>query len=101
MTKEAHVIRVWAGRGGRRTLELSLDALNARQVALARVRDLEADASVDEIEMREHTVLTEDVEKPLGMRRSLHWARTDGRWRRLPDTNVRRHPAHRPAPVRH
>jgi len=101
MTKESHAIRVWARRGGRRTLEFSLDALDAREIALARVHDLELDSSVDEIEMREHTVLTEEAEEPHGTRGTIRWVRTEGRWRRLPDANVHVHPTHRPPDVQH
>lgn len=90
MSKESHVIRVWALRHGRRTLEFSRDALDARQLGLARVTELEGDREVDEIELREHMVTTDEFDDPLAARRTLRWARTDGRWRRLPDSNPER-----------
>lgn len=91
MSKESHVVRVWARHGGHRVLEFSLDAPNARRLALLRVHALESDPTVGEIEMREHAVLTEDLDETAGMHRTLRWMRTDGRWRRLPDRDTRSH----------
>lgn len=89
MTKESHVVRVWADRAGRHTLEFSLDAVDARRVGLARVQTLERDPSVDEIEMREHVVAAEEDGDLCGFRRTLRWTRARDRWRRLPDSGRR------------
>ena len=96
VSKEVHAIRVWAWRAGARTLVCSLDTPNARRVALSRVRKLQEDPAVNRIEMREHIVWADEAEVPSGRRGSLAWERTDGngRWRRLPTSNV--HLMHRP-----
>jgi len=88
MSKEAHMIRVWARHGDQRTLEFSTDAPDARRRALARVHELQAQDDVEDIVMREHLVLTEALEIPAVRRRSLHWVRTGHKWREMPGTNV-------------
>ncbi len=88
MSKETHMVRVWARHGDQRTLEFSTDAPDARRRALARVHELQAQDDVDDIVMREHLVLSEALETPAVRRRSLHWVRTDYKWRELPGTNV-------------
>lgn len=89
MTKQSHVVRVWAGRGGRHTLEFSLDSVKARRLGLLRVNALEHDPTVQDIEMREHVVLVENGDGPHGIRRTLRWVRSGDRWRRLPDSQRR------------
>ena len=85
MSKETHTVRVWAWREGERELVFSVDTPDARRAGLAHVRKLQEDPTVNRIEMREHvvTVDDDDAELPSGIRGSLGWERTDGRWRRL------------------
>ena len=91
MSKESHVIRVWALRDGKRELEFSRDAPDARRRALGRVAELEKDSQVDAIEMREHLVTVDEFAEPVAARRTLRWVRRDGTWRRLPDSNTGAH----------
>ena len=91
MTKDSHATRVWAVRHGRRTLEFSRDTLDARRLALARVAELEREADVDEIAMREHMVSADEFDERTVARRTLRWVRRGGRWRRLPDANAGTH----------
>jgi hypothetical protein len=83
--KEIHTIRVWAWRDGRRELVFSVDTPDARSASLSHVRKLREDPTVNRIEMREHlvTVDGEDAAVVGGIRGSLGWERTDGRWRML------------------
>jgi hypothetical protein len=84
VSKEMHTIRVWAWREGERELAFSADTPEARRAGLSHVRKLQADLTVNRIEMREHMVTDgDDAERPSGIRGSLDWIRTDGRWRRL------------------
>ena len=93
MSKDIHAFRVWAIRSGQRTLELSVDQPNGRRLAIARVVSLQSDARADEIEMREHLVLSEDSAGPETRRRTLRWKRGPGHWYQLPDGNLRVHPS--------
>lgn len=94
MSKEMHTIRVWAWREGARELAFSADTPEARRAGLSHVRKLQGDVTVDRIEMREHMVTADrdDAELPSGIRGSLAWIRTDGRWRRLRSSDA--HPEH-------
>ncbi len=81
MSKEMHTIRVWAWRGSERELAFSADTPDARHDGLSHVRKLQNDLTVNRIEMREHVVVDGvDAEGPSGIRGSLEWIRTDGRW---------------------
>ena len=86
MSKEIHTIRVWAWRETTRELAFSITTPDARRFGLLHVRKLQEDPTVKRIEMREHlvTVDAEDAALPSGIRGSLGWERTHGRWRRLP-----------------
>ena len=88
MGKRTHVVRVWARRASRSTLEFSLNSREARRLGLQRVKVLQSDATVDGIEMREHVVVETEMGMITARRRSFSWARTDGRWRRLSDTGA-------------
>lgn len=89
MGKEQHVVRVWGWRDGHRRLEFSEDALDARARALDRIEALKGDESVQRIEMREHVVLSDDLDVPGGRRGSLRWERGGGGWRMLAGRRVR------------
>ena len=90
MSKETHTVRVWAWREGTRELVFSVSTPNARRAGLTHVRKLRKDPPVNRIEMREHmvTVDGDDAELPSGIRGSLGWERTDGRWRMLPTSDA-------------
>lgn len=85
MSKETHRVRVWAWRDDERELAFSMDSPDARSAGLSHVRKLQDDLTVNRIEMREHLITTDgdEEELPSGVRGSLGWIRTDGRWRRL------------------
>jgi len=90
VSKETHTVRVWAWREGTRELVFSVSTPNARRAGLTHVRKLRKDPPVNRIEMREHmvTVDGDDAELPSGIRGSLGWERTDGRWRMLPTSDA-------------
>jgi hypothetical protein len=90
VSKEIHLVRVWAWREGTRELVFSVDTPNARRAGLSHVGKLREDPTVNRIEMREHmvTVDGDDAELPSGIRGSLAWERADGRWRRLPSSDA-------------
>jgi hypothetical protein len=85
VSKEMHTVRVWAWREEARELAFSVDTPDARRAGLSHVRKLQEDPTVNRIEMREHVVTVDgdDAELPTGIRGSLGWGPTDGRWRRL------------------
>jgi hypothetical protein len=90
VSKETHTVRVWAWREGTRELVFSVSTPNARRAGLTHVRKLRKDPPVNRIEMREHMVMVDgdDAELPSGIRGSLGWERTDGRWRMLPTSDA-------------
>jgi hypothetical protein len=85
----AVTVRVWAWREGTRQLVFSADTPDARHAGLSHVRKLREDPTVNRIEIREHMVTDDgDAELPSGIRGSLGWERTDGRWRMLPTSDA-------------